>query len=723
MRRSQSKRMSVVALLLAVAAGTAVASSGSVAGASAEPQSPATVQPADQGAVVFVEIPGSMEFSGQVIAKPLQFETLAARGQSQAEISATIAQAEATLAQLDEVWYEPLVDHHIVRVPAGMTDNQLINALLATGLFEFVEPNWILYPVDNCTSDSRLPNQWHHNANRMQSCDAWGIHTGTSAVTVGICDTGVQTNHPDLLLHRKEGYNAVNRQWESQGGQVGPVASHGTMTTGCAAANGNNGTGVSGVGWNLSHRMLRVTNNSNGTANLGDLTHAALTSIQAGDKVANVSYSGVNTSSVRSTATQIKNLGGLLTWSAGNSGENWNWGDRDADDVIVCGATSSSDNRPSWSARGRSVDLMAPGVGVHTTTTNSSYASVDGTSFSAPLTAGVIALIWSYNPGLSPDEVEAILKAGCDDLGSAGVDDTYGYGRINSYESLILAGGSPNTPPEITINSPTDGGSYPLGSSISFNSTTIDAEDGDISNLVTWTSVTDGYLGTGNFSTSSLSEGLHFIEVEVTDSGGLNDYQLISISVEQGSVPAVPTIVTALEGPAGKIPVVWIDNSSNETGFAVQRQEKVSGTWTNRTDVGSTGPNTELFTDDIPEGLSGWRYRVRAEGSGGNSAWTPYQPVKPHRPVNFTGSVNGGDVDLVWVDRSNCETGIEVYRQERKVVNGRLRWQAKVRIDTIPPNTTSYTDTPGSGEWRYKLQLTSETLRSLFTTNVRLIVP
>jgi subtilisin family serine protease len=389
----------------------------------------------------FVQVAGSMEFSGRLIVKPLQFETLAARGLKQPQIEAAIRQAEATLAAYQEHWYEPLVDHHVIIIPEGETENSLAAKLMATGLFEFAEPDWALYPIVTCTSDTKLNSQWHHNDDRMASCAAWDISTGNTSVTVGICDTGVQTNHPDLLLNRKEGYNAVNKVWESSGGQVGAVHPHGTMTTGCAAANGDNGLGVSGTAWNLSHRMLRVSNSSSGTANLSTLTHAALTSIQAGDKVANVSYSGVNSSSVRSTATQIKNLGGLLTWSAGNDGATLNWGDRDADDVIVVGATTRTDTKSSFSAKGRSVDLMAPGSAVYTTNTNSGYGAVDGTSFSAPLTAGLIGLVWSFNPSLTPDEVEAIIKDACDDLGAAGVDDTFGYGRINSLNSLVLAGG------------------------------------------------------------------------------------------------------------------------------------------------------------------------------------------------------------------------------------------------------------------------------------------
>ncbi|MCC7388408.1 MAG: S8 family serine peptidase [Phycisphaerales bacterium] len=413
-----------------------LASVGAAVSAQSQPARDAAHQPP-----AFVQVAGAMEFSGRLIVKPLQFETLAARGLKQPQIEAATRQAEATLAAYQEHWYEPLVDHHVIIIPEGQTENSLAAKLMATGLFEFAEPDWTLYPIVTCTSDTKLNSQWHHNDDRMASCDAWDIHTGTAAVTVGICDTGVQTNHPDLLLNRKEGYNAVNKVWENSGGQVGAVHPHGTMTTGCAAANGDNGLGVSGTAWNLSHRMLRVSNSSSGTANLSTLTHAALTSIQAGDKVANVSYSGVNSSSVRSTATQIKNLGGLLTWSAGNDGATLNWGDRDADDVIVVGATTRSDTKSSFSAKGRSVDLMAPGSAVYTTNTNSGYGAVDGTSFSAPLTAGLIGLVWSFNPSLTPDEVEAIIKDACDDLGAAGVDDTYGYGRINSLNSLVLAGG------------------------------------------------------------------------------------------------------------------------------------------------------------------------------------------------------------------------------------------------------------------------------------------
>jgi subtilisin family serine protease len=648
-----------------------------------------------------IPVPGSMELSGQMIAKPVQPN--GERGLQAAHDSAV----QMLQRDYKVLFREDLVDHYIFVVPQGRTEQEIINELMATGLFEFVEPDWMLYPI-GCPNDSRFSSQWHHGATKLQSCDAWGLHQGTSAVTVGICDTGVQTNHPDLLLNRKEGYNAVDRRWENQGGQIGAVHPHGTQTTGCAAANGNNGTGVSGVGWNLSHRMMRVSNSSGGGANLSDLTHAALTSIQAGDKVANVSYSGVNSSSVRSAATQIKNLGGLLTWAAGNDGAYLNWGNRDNDDVIVVGATTSSDNKSNFSAYGPSVDLMAPGSSVFTTTTGSGYGSVSGTSFSAPLTAGLIGLIWSADPSLTPDQVEEILKDGCDDLGSAGVDNTFGYGRINSYQSLQLTG-SVNTPPQITINSPTYGSSFDAGDVIQFNTTTVDAEDGNISSQVTWTSHLDGLIGVGNFSTSSLSEGTHFIDVEVTDSGGLTDYEFLSIAVNAATVPNAPASINTLEGAPGQLTFSWTDNSNNETGFQVQRQQKVGGSWTNTTIVGTTGQNATSFVESVASG--GWRYRVKALGSSGDSAWSVYRISKPAKATGLSASANGSTAQISWNDNSGLESAYGVQRQQR--VGG--VWTNTTGLGTVGANSTSTTDSPGSGEWRYRVQAHSLGLKSIWS--------
>jgi len=388
------------------------------------------------------EVEGVRELSGQVIARPRQPDALATLGWGPAEIAARIASARRIAGGHEVVAYVPETDEYVLRVSEGSTERALVRELTSTGLFQYAEPDWFLFPLA-CPDDPRFDKQWHHGL--LRSCDGWGLHPGVPSVGVGVCDTGVRTTHEDLRLHRREAYNAVDRLWESQGGVVGPVNVHGTLTTGCAAANGDNGLGVAGMGWNLSHRMLRVTNDPTGRARKSDLQHAARTSAESGDRVVSISYAGVDKSSNLTTATYVKSLGSLLVWGAGNDGEYMAFGDRDDDDVIVVGGTTVNDARCSFSAHGPFVDLMAPAEAIRTTGANDDqhYGGGTGTSFATPLVAGLCALIWSADPSLSPDDVELILKTTCADLGATGVDDTFGHGRIDVLEAMrAVAGGS-----------------------------------------------------------------------------------------------------------------------------------------------------------------------------------------------------------------------------------------------------------------------------------------
>jgi PKD repeat protein len=118
--------------------------------------------------------------------------------------------------------------------------------------------------------------------------------------------------------------------------------------------------------------------------------------------------------------------------------------------------------KASFSAFGPFVDLVAPGVSITTTNSasTSSYAAVSGTSFACPLTAGMCALIWSRNPALTPNQVEAILKGSTDDLGTAGTDNTFGYGRINTNKAMQQAGGG--SPPVAQFAGTPTSGTAPL---------------------------------------------------------------------------------------------------------------------------------------------------------------------------------------------------------------------------------------------------------------------
>ena len=382
----------------------------------------------------FTDVPGRTELTGVMIARPLQPEDARRYGLSGAEVAARRSAAIAALLEFSVVEHVPETDETLIEVPQG-TENEVAAALMAHGDFQYVEPDWRVYPAA-CPNDPGYANQWHHIAIRLNSCAAWDLSTGSSSVVVAICDTGVRKTHQDLALHRVEGYNAVDRVWESAGGAIGDLVGHGTAATGCAAANGDNGLGVCGMGWKLGHRMMRVTNQASGNSTVSILTHAARKAADAGDRVANVSFTGVTSASVNTTGGYLRSKGALLVWAAGNDGKNLA-GNRE-DDVIIVGATTASDSKATFSNYGPLVDLMAPGIGILTTdfTSDSSYGTFNGTSYACPLVSGLCAMILSAEPSLTPAQVEAVLRAGCDDLGPVGVDDTYGYGRIDALGSI-----------------------------------------------------------------------------------------------------------------------------------------------------------------------------------------------------------------------------------------------------------------------------------------------
>ena len=119
-------------------------------------------------------------------------------------------------------------------------------------------------------------------------------------------------------------------------------------------------------------------------------------------------------------------------------------------------------------------------------------------------------------------------------------DNTPGNSQLDSLFVDFLAiatmtGGGSVTAPVVTIGAPLGGSTFTEGDSISFAGTATDAEDGDISTSLSWTSNTDVVIFSGaSFSTSSLSVGAHTITASVTDSGGLPGADSIPITVMGG---------------------------------------------------------------------------------------------------------------------------------------------------------------------------------------------
>ncbi|MFQ5748489.1 MAG: S8 family serine peptidase [Planctomycetota bacterium] len=388
-----------------------------------------------QTAPLFSERPGSLELSGRLLVRPLQAASLQGQGRTLRQAAVAHARAVALLEPFRLRLLEE-ADLHVVRVPRDMNDGAFARRLLATGAFEFVEPDWICFP-QKVPDDPSYYLQWHHQT--MQSEAAWDFVVGDPCAIAAFVDTGVDLNHGDLAAALVPGYNSVDDLPQSQGGQVDDVqvTGHGTSVAGCIGAIGNNSTHVAGVAWNIGLMPIRASNLFNGGAYLSDILAGALWAVENGARTISVSYTGVQSSSVNTTGNVVRSLGGLLIWAAANDGVdlgNFDWAN-----VVVVGATDSSDVRWSSSNYGTPIDVTAPGVGIWTTKKGGGIVSQTGTSFAAPLVNGVAAMIWAMNPALSPVEVKGILYASCDDLGPVGEDNEYGNGRVNLFKAVTAA--------------------------------------------------------------------------------------------------------------------------------------------------------------------------------------------------------------------------------------------------------------------------------------------
>src|SRR3989344_5356459 len=96
------------------------------------------------------------------------------------------------------------------------------------------------------------------------------------------------------------------------------------------------------------------------------------------------------------------------------------------------GAVSSNDKVASFSGRGNALDIMAPGVSIYSTVLGNSYASWSGTSMATPMITGVVALMKNAHPTYTQLQVENKLFSTAKDLGRAGKDKDYGWGRVRA---------------------------------------------------------------------------------------------------------------------------------------------------------------------------------------------------------------------------------------------------------------------------------------------------
>ena len=395
-----------------------------------------------------------------------------------------------------------------LRSPLGGFDPRAAaDDLRATGAFGAVSPDYRLRPLATLPNDPDLGSQWYVDSGTgvdIRLPLAWDVQKGSASVVIAILDTGVDTGHPDLaskIWHNPgeipgngidddgNGYIDDAQGWDFGDGDNDPnpepvfdptfgidVGFHGTFCAGIAAAATDNGEGIAGAAWNCRIMALKATDAA------GDFTTSALTAgmeyaAAMGANVLSMSFGGPGDPGVPEFFQALVDMetaaGVVCVASAGNDGSSAPVYPAACNDVIAVAATDETGARASFSNWGPTVDVAAPGQDMWSSICRnyvvddysqvfyealwlwdgvSPYMYGDGTSFSTPLTAGVCALIRSFEPGLTPRQVATHLVA----TGDKVVFDEPIGPRVNAYNAVnpaLLAVAAATAPARLAIES------------------------------------------------------------------------------------------------------------------------------------------------------------------------------------------------------------------------------------------------------------------------------
>jgi hypothetical protein len=483
---------------------------------------------------------------------------------------------------------------HIVDLPTG-SEKAVANKLKHNPHFKFAELD-LRVEIAATANDTYLGSEWH--INKIGASTAWDSTQG-AGVTIAILDSGVDASHADLAGNLVAGYNTYDNNTNTA-----DVCGHGTKVAGAAAAVTNNATGVAAVAGQAKIMPMRIAYNSSGACYgwISSIASGITWAADRGARIANVSYANMPaSSSVISASNYMRSKGGLVFVSAGNY--NRDEGFTPTTSMIAVSATDSADNRSSFSSYGSFVSLAAPGTGIYTTVQGGGYGAASGTSFASPVAAAVGALVMAANPSLTPDQVQNILFSTAVDLGTAGRDIYFGYGRVNAAAAVAAAKAQPvadTSAPTVAITSPAGGSTVSGLVSIGVNA----ADNVGVARVdlkVNGTVVASDVSGPYGFSWDStgVANGMNnLVAIAYDAAGNVASSSVVSVNVANAVQPPVADTVA---------PVVTI---ANPTSGAVSGTVSVS---VNASDnSGASGINMSLYIDG----------QLKASGAGSSLSYS-----------------------------------------------------------------------------------------------------
>jgi len=346
-------------------------------------------------------------------------------------------------------------------------------------IFAEYEP---IYRYDYEPNDPSYSNQWHHDY--IQSELAWDFTTGSYEVVIGIVDSGIKWNHPDLMdniwvneaeLNSTNGGNPMSINWangsisggngqdDDGNGKIDDCIGwnfylnsnnsfqnytdndHGTHVAGCAGAVGDNFFGL--VGASMTVKLISSMHSPNNTPSpyISNGNNGIYYCADSGADIINCSWGSSGGAGASNAAINYAvSHGAIVVCAAGNDnvdiGVYPHYPGNATNAICVAATGPNSDQKASFSNYGAPVDVSAPGDNIYSTIiANNGFASYGGTSMASPIVAGFAALIKSIHPDIEPMDLKLRIEETCDNID--GVNPNYigdlGGGRINSFTACM----------------------------------------------------------------------------------------------------------------------------------------------------------------------------------------------------------------------------------------------------------------------------------------------
>ncbi|MFZ3018006.1 MAG: S8 family serine peptidase [Gallionella sp.] len=429
-----------------------------------------------------------------------------------------------------------------------------IKELASRAGVESIRPDSILQAPAVVYGSPAAP-EW--NLNALSAPELWARGYTGAGVVVANMDTGVDPNHPDMSGRWRGGGNSW---FDPHGEHASPYDpfGHGTQTMSIMLGGAVSGSAI-GVAPGASWIAVKLYNDA-GQARYSDI-HLAFqwlldpdgdpATLDAPD-VVNASWGLVGSAGqciaeFNNDIDALKTAGIAVTFAAGNDGPapltSLSPGNNLAG--LATGAIDQMMGVASFSSRGQSAcdgtvypKLSAPGVNVNAADLSFGgmplYATVSGTSYAAPHTAGVMALLLNAYPNVSVSELESVLTQSAQDLGVPGADNSYGYGLVNAlaaYQILLERLGSPPVITSTPMLTATQSKSYaykvmasdPDGGPLTF---TLDKAPAGMT-----LKTTSDYIAWAGWFPTNAQVGTQDVIVRATDPKGLSMTQSFSIAV------------------------------------------------------------------------------------------------------------------------------------------------------------------------------------------------